>query len=185
MNRNIFIAVATAAAAASASPAMAAKADEAWAACIWEQVPASASNWLKMPVPKRGYGLAEVPPEYVLQFRLQAACYERLTPPGKERPPAFSAKAVRKALLASRPAGAAATDKVDPLAYRCVRYFVNDAQMKTPGGYEWGFGTDTTKAQFFSMTFLFAAKGGSVGLPQQGGLRKCSYIQADGTFRDA
>lgn len=167
-----------------ASPALAGKNDDAWAACIWEQVPTSASNWLKMPVPKSHYGLAEVPPEYVLQFRLQAACYERLTPPGKQRPPGFSAKAVRKALEARRPTAPGA-DRVDPKAYRCTRYFLNDTDMKTPAGFDWGFGEDTSKTQFFSMTFFFAAKGGSVGLPKQGGLRKCAFILADGTFADA
>lgn len=168
-----------------ASPAWAGKNDDAWAKCIWEQVPTSAFNWLKMPAPKNHYGLAEVPPEYALQFRLQAACFASMTAPGKERPPSFNAKAVRKALEAGRPASASA-DKVDPRAYRCTRYFLNDKEMKNPAGFDWGFGEDTGKPQFFSMTFMFAAKGGgAVGLPRQGGLRKCSYIQADGTFADA
>jgi len=172
------------AAALPASPALAGKNDDAWAKCIWEQVPASASNWLKLPVPKNHYGLAEVPPEYALQYRLQAACYGPMTAPGKERPPSFNAKSVRKALDAARPASIGA-DRVDPRAYRCTRYFLNDTEMKNPAGFDWGFGSDTSKAQFFSMTFMFAAKGGTVGLPKQGGLRKCAFIQADGTFADA
>lgn len=172
------------AAALSASPAKAGKNDDAWAKCIWEQVPASASNWLKMPAPKNHYGMAEVPPEYVLQFRLQAACYERLIPAGKKAPPRFSSKAVRAALEAQKPPSPG-PDVADPRAYRCTRYFLNDTEMKNAAGFDWGFGSDTSKAQFFSMMFLYAAKGGNVSLPSTGGLRKCAFIQADGTFADA
>ncbi len=168
----------------TASPAVAGKNDDAWAKCIWEQVPESASNWLKMPAPKQSYGLADAPPEYVLQFRLQAACYDRMIPAGKKSPPRFGAKAVRAALEAQRPSSPG-TDKVDPKAYRCTRYFLNDTEMKNPAGFDWGFGTDTSKAQFFAMTFLYSAKGGYTGLPTKGGLRKCAFIKADGTFADA
>jgi hypothetical protein len=164
---------------------LAGKTDDAWAACVWEKVPASASNWLKMPVPKRSYGLGEVPPEYVLQFRLQAACYEQMTPAGKERPPSFNAKAVRKSLEKLRLA-AVTEDKLDPKAFRCTRYFLNDTDQKSPAGFDWGFGTDTSKAQFFSIQYFFGAQGGgAVGLPGKGGLRKCAFIQSDGTFIDA
>lgn len=173
------------------SPAFAGKNDDAWAKCIWEQVPTSASNWLNMPVPKDPYGGVEVPsarthvpPEYILQFRLQAACFGPMTAPGDVRPRRFNAKAVRRSLEASRPAGVG-PDKVDPKAYRCTRYFLNDTERKNPAGYDWGFGSDTSKAQFFSMMFMFAAERGSVLLPSQGGLRKCAFIQADGTFDDA
>lgn len=168
-----------------AAPAAAgAKADQAWAQCIWDNVPTSAANWLKMPAPKQSYGMAEVPPEYVLQFRLQAACYERMIAPGKKGPPRFSAKAVRAALEAQRPASTG-PDVADPKAYRCTRYFLNDTEMKNAAGFDWGFGSDTSKAQFFSMTFLYSAKGGYASLPKQGGLRKCAFIQSDGTFADA
>jgi len=173
-----------------ASPAAAGKIDDAWAKCIWEQVPTSASNWLKMPAVKDPYRVnvpsarTEVPPEYVLQFRLQAACFGVMTAPGDIAPRKFNANAVRRALEASRPAGIG-PDKVDPKAYRCTRYFLNDTEMKNPAGYDWGFGSDTSKAQFFSMMLMFAADRGSVMLPREGGLRKCAFIQADGTFADA
>ena len=172
-------------AALPASPAFAGKNDDAWAKCIWEQVPTSASNWLKMPVPKNHYGLADVPAEYVLQFRLQAACYERMIPAGKKSPARFHSKAVRTALEAQRPPSPG-PDLADPRAYRCTRYFLNDTEMKNAAGFDWGFGSDTSKAQFFSMMFMYAGKGGgSVMLPKEGGLRKCAFIQADGTFADA
>lgn len=167
-----------------ASPALAGKTDDAWAKCIWEQVPTSASNWLKMPVPKESLWTTEVPPEFVLQFRLRAACFGQMTAPGDVGPAKFRAKAVRKALEATRPA-IIGPDKLDPKAYRCTRYFLNDTEMKKPAGYDWGFGSDTGKAQFFAMMVMFAAERGSVRLPSQGGLRKCAFIQADGTFADA
>jgi hypothetical protein len=167
------------------SPAVAGKSDDAWAGCLWEQVPTSAANWLKLPAPKRDYGLSDVPPEYVLQFRLQAACFDTMTPAGKTRPPSFNAKAVRKSLELIKPA-AISEDKSDPKAYRCSRYFLNDTELKTPAGFDWGFGDDTSKAQFMSISYFFAAeKGGAVGLPDQGGIRKCSYINSDGSFEDA
>jgi hypothetical protein len=174
----------------SASPALAGKIDDAWAKCIWEQVPTSASNWLKMPVPYDPYRGVEVPtertfapPEYNLQFRLQAACFGAMTAPGDVRPRRFNAKAVRRSLEASRPASLG-PDKVDPKAYRCTRYFLNDTEMKHPAGYDWGFGPDTDKAQLFSMMLIFPAKDRSVALPPQGGLRKCAFILADGRFAD-
>jgi hypothetical protein len=182
--RPALVAFAFSAAAFSATAAQAGRNDDSWARCLWEQVPTSAANWLKMPAPKSDYGLAAVPPEYVLQFRLQAACFDRLTPSGKSRPPGFNAKAVRAALERQQPM-AVEPDRIDPKAWRCTRYFENDTDRKIPAGYEWGFGTDTGKAQFFSIRFYFAAKGGSVGLPDRGGLRICSFIEADGTFQDA
>jgi hypothetical protein len=115
---------------------------------------------------------------------LQAACYERMIPAGKKAPARFNPKAVRTALEARRPPSPG-PDVVDPRAYRCARYFLNDTEMKNKAGFDWGFGSDTSRAQFFSMMFLYEAKGGSVSLPSQGGLRKCAFIQADGTFADA
>jgi hypothetical protein len=187
---NLFAALALALA-FPASPAAAGKTDDAWARCIWEQVPTSTSNWLAMPVPEDPYGgvhvpsaRTPVPPEYILQFRLQAACFGQMTAPGDVRPRKFNAKAVRRSLEAIRPASVG-PDKVDPKAYRCTRYFLNDTEMKNPAGYDWGFGSDTSQAQLFSIMFMFAAERGSVLLPSQGGLRKCAFIQADGTFDDA
>jgi hypothetical protein len=184
--RLAFIAFAFSAALFSATAAQAGKNDDAWARCIWEQVPTSAANWLKMPAPKSDYGLAAVPPEYALQFRLQAACFDRLTPSGKSHPPDFNAKAVRSALATLQPM-AVEPDKIDPKAWRCTRYFENDTAMKTPAGYDWGYGDDMSKARFYSITYFFAGtKGGTpVGLPTTGGLRKCQFILADGTFKDA
>lgn len=167
------------------SPARAGKSDDAWAQCLWSKVPTSTSNWLAMPAPKRNYGLSDPPREYVLQYRLQAACYAALTGSGKSRPASFNAGAVRKSLLKTRPATIGA-DVVDPRAFRCTRYFLNDTDRKNPGGSDWGFGEDTSQAQFFSVVYSFAAQGGGVvGLPNEGGQRVCAYIQPDGSFQAA
>jgi len=186
MMRPALVAFACVGAAFFSTAARAGKNDDAWARCIWEQVPRSAANWLRMPVPKSDYGLAAVPPEYVLQFRLQAACLDRLTPPGKSRPASFNAKAVRASLETLQPM-AVEPDRIDPKAWRCTLYFENDTEMKSPAGYDWGFGEDRSKPRFFSITFLFASRVASspVGLSRAGGLRKCQSILADGTFADA
>lgn len=167
------------------TPAIAGKKDDAWAKCLWEHVPTSANNWIGMSLPKSRSAMGDPKPEYALQFRLQAACYEKLTKEGKSRPSRFNAKKVRKALIATKPQEVL-EDTLDPKAYRCMRFFLNDKEMKTPAAYRWGFGEDTSQAQFFSVSYFYAAQGGgSVGLPESGGLEKCQFINADGTFTNA
>jgi hypothetical protein len=169
----------------AAAPALAGKNDDAWAQCIWQQVPTSAANWIAMPAPKSSYGLEDPEPAYVLQFRLRAACQERLTPAGKRYPPGFSAKKVRAALITTRPAQVGA-DQVEPNAYRCDLYFENDTEMKRKAGSDWGYGNPDDKKNFFTMRYFFAgASGRTVGLQEGAGLRRCRIIQSDGTFADA
>lgn len=170
-----------------AAPAAAgAKADQAWAQCIWHNVPTSAANWLKMPSPKTfwRYRGSQFPPELVLHYRLRAACHDRLVPPGKRQPPFFDSKGVRLALEAQRPESVG-PDKVDPMAYRCDRYFPEGRDIKVPAESEWGFGPDTSKAQFYVVTSNIVPQGGPGLLLKQGWPRRCSFIQADGTFQDA
>lgn len=148
----------SAASVVTAFPAIAGRNDDAWAQCIWDNVPRSAANWLAMPELRRSYGLQEVPPEYVLQFRLQAACHSQLTLAGRSAPPSFNSRAVRRSLARMRPQ-IISDDRLDPRAYRCTRFFLNDEQMERPAGYDWGFGGDTEQAQFSRITFFFAAQG--------------------------
>ena len=167
------------------APAYAGKSDDAWAKCLWETVPSSTNNWLAMPLPKRDYGLAQPPAEYVLQYRLQGACHEKLIPTGKKSPPSFNAKSIRLALEKMKPLGVR-SDLIDPKAFRCTRYFLNDTEFKNPAAYSWGFGEGSNEHIVSSITYFFAAQGGgSVGLPNSGGLKKCQWIKEDGTFIDA
>jgi hypothetical protein len=167
-----------------ASPAVAGKNDDAWAKCLWEQVPTSVANWLAMPPPKGGGDLNEPDPASLLQFRLLAACYERLTPPGKRRPPSFNAKKVRPLLVASRPAAIGPDQRV-PDAYRCDHYFEDDTEMKTRAGSDWGYGDPRDRKILSSVRSLFAGtKGGSVALAEGAGLHRCRTIRSDGTFAD-
>jgi hypothetical protein len=167
------------------SPAYAGKNDVAWAKCLWEKVPTSAGNWIVMPLPPKWQSPGEVQPEFALQNRLEASCRDALIPTGKKSAPSFNGKNVRAALIASKPK-LIGPDVVDPKAYLCRRYFLNDVDMKNPAGFRWGYGSDTSKAQFGSMSLIFAAKGGgSVGLPESGGLEKCSWIQSDGSMTNA
>ncbi|MDJ0642058.1 MAG: hypothetical protein QNJ15_04510 [Erythrobacter sp.] len=163
----------------AATPASAGKKDDAWAACIWETVPASAANWVEMPMPERRQGIGEIKPEFALKYRLQAACFEKLTKEGKKRPHGFNDKKVRKALIAMKPDNPG-EDTIEPLAYVCRRYFRNDTEFERPAGYRWGFGPDTSQAQFFSLSFVFAGGGGSLG--EHGGISRCDLILADGSL---
>ena len=170
---------------ATATPAHANKNDDAWAACLWDKVPTSANNWLNLPEPSKYQDLGAIKPEFALQNRLEAACRQAMLPAGKESAPRFSVRNVRASLIALKPS-VVGQDTVDPRAYVCTRYFLNDKEMKNPGAYRWGFGEDTTQAQLGSMSLMFAAVGGgSVGLPDTGGIEKCEYVQADGTLNDA
>jgi hypothetical protein len=169
----------------TATPALANKNDDAWAACLWDKVPTSANNWLNFPEPSKYQDLGAIKPEFALQNRLEAACRRAMVPAGKESAPRFSVRNVRAALIASKPS-TVGQDTLDPRAYVCTRYFLSDKEMNNPAAYRWGFGEDTTQAQLGSMSLMFAAVGGgSVGLPDTGGLEKCEYVQADGTLKDA
>jgi hypothetical protein len=169
----------------STSPALAGKKDDAWAQCLWEKAPLSAANWLAMPIAERWPGPNGASPAALLEFRLRAACHTQLTPPGKRYPPSLMAKAVRASLERIRPS-VVGTNEIDPRAYQCTRYFLNDTELKTPAAYAWGFGDFDSGTKFSSMSFTFAAKGGGgVGLPETGGLRKCQVIKSDGSLADA
>lgn len=169
----------------AATPAVAGRNDDAWAACLWQKAPVSASNWLAMPAPKRDYGLGEPEPSYVLEMRLRAACHDRMIAAGKTAPPSFGTGAVRRALIATRPDTLPA-EEADPQAYRCDLFFENDPEMNTLTGTDWGFGASRDGKQLGSIRMFFAAKsGGSVGLTEGGGIRRCRLIQTDGSYKDA
>jgi len=165
--------------------AIAGKSDDAWAACIWSKTPKSASNWLAMPEPGRRLGIDKPTPDFLLKFRVQAACHEDMTPAGKKQPPSLESKKVRAILAKTKPS-TIGSDVVDPKAFQCTRYFLNDKEMKNPAEYKWGFGDLDTGKIFSSIQYFFAAQGGgSVGLPETGGLRKCQWINDDGSLTDA
>jgi hypothetical protein len=167
------------------SAALAAKKDDAWAACIWSKTPKSAANWLLMPEPERRLGIGKPKPEYLLGFRVEAACHDDMTPAGEKGPPSFNTKNIRASLAKSKPSSIG-PDISDPRAFQCTRYFLNDQEMKNPAEYKWGFGDPAKGKIFTSIQYFFAAQGGgSVGLPETGGLRKCQWINDDGSLTDA
>jgi len=161
--------------------AHAGKKDEAWAKCIWENMPTSADNWIALPLPMRSQGISQIKPEVALQYRLRAACAKKLTAEGESRPLRFSSKKVRKSLIASKPE-IIGDDKVEPMAFVCSRYFLNDTELKRPAAFHWGYGPDTSKVQFFKMSLIFSGQRGGVGLPDEGGLKKCERVKNDGAL---
>ena len=156
-----------------------------WAQCLWESVPKSAANWLAMPDEKTEFGATTRTPRELLEYRLQAACFDKLTPQGKKFPIDFAPKKVRAALELSKPASVG-PDAIDPKAYQCTRYFRDDAELKNPAALKWGFGEFETGHAFASVSYVFATKGGGgVGLPETGGVYKCKWIKEDGSLVDA
>lgn len=169
----------------AASPALAGKKDDAWAQCLLESAPKSVANWLKLPAGERRLGLERPSPEFLLRIRLQAACHTRLIVDGKKFPPSFDGKKVRES-LAKMQQPQADHDIVEPRAFQCTRFFLNDTEMKAPAAYSWGFGDFDTGTIFSSVQFMFAASGGgSVGLPDTGGLKKCQLIDENGMLMNA
>jgi hypothetical protein len=156
-----------------------------WAQCLWENVPQSAANWLAMPDAKTEWGSTTKSPKELLEYRLQAACFDKLIPQSKKFAIDFSPKKVRAALGASKPTSIG-HDLVDPKAFQCRRFFKNDVEMQTPAAFKWGFGDFESGHAFASVSYVFAAQGGGgVGLPDAGGLYKCQWIKEDGTLIDA
>ena len=102
----------------SAIPARAASPADAWAQCLWQQVPTSANNWLNMPEPNSNQDDEASARFFHLKFRLLSACTKLVMEPGKSVPPSFKHKAVRDALAKSKPANLA-QDKIDPYLYVC------------------------------------------------------------------
>jgi hypothetical protein len=161
------------------------KKEEAVAACLWEVAPVSTVNYLKLPAPQRHQGISGIAPEYALRRRLDAACLDALLDNGVSRPREVSERKLRAALEATRPA-VVPTEERDPKAFVCTRFFENDTEMKNPAEFRWGYGDDFTKAQFETMSFIFAAKnGGGLGLAKDGGLSKCQFVQPDGSLKNA
>jgi hypothetical protein len=169
----------------SSAEAKGSKKEDQWAQCLWETVPQSSANWLDMPnKDKAKFGPVQSP-RTLLEYRLQAACFERLKLVGKSYPIGFSSEKVRRSLELSRP-NSVGVDTFDPKAFQCERFFTNDTDMKNPAAYKWGFGDFDSGPVFASISYIFAAeKGGGLGLPETGGLHKCHWINSDGTLTDA
>ena len=161
------------------------KKEEQWAQCLWQTVPRSAANWLAMSNESSDRDAKEKTASELLEYRLQAACFDKLKPVGKKYPIGFSSGKVRAALASAKPT-AIGDDIVDPKAFKCVRYFLSDTELKNPAAFKWGFGDFDTGHAFASMSYIYAAAGGGgVGLPDTGGLYKCQWINSDGTLTDA
>lgn len=168
-----------------AMPAHASKKDDAWAACLWDQVPTTASNWLAMTPVKGGWEKMPTPPDYAIEWRLKAACFDFLKPQNKKWPPSFYGKNVRAALLATRPA-LIRTDKIEPVGFRCDLYFENDTELKNRAGFDWGVKAKTGDVIFQTMRYGFAGENKAVvQLTEGGGIRKCYRVLADGSMTDA
>ncbi len=168
------------------SPALAGKKDDAWAKCLWEQVPTSSANWVAMsPGGDEKYNIDAETPERAIQYRLRAACERLLTPVGKKRAPSLMPKAVKAALLATKPESVG-PDRVEPKAFRCDYSFENDTELKTRARFEWGF-EDSMGRQIWTTTdFGFAGGGGgAVYLTKDAGIKKCFTVKNDGTLADA
>ncbi|MBB6122660.1 hypothetical protein [Sphingobium subterraneum] len=156
-----------------ANPALAAKKEDAWAQCLWKNVPTSSANWLalKPPVEKSRLDAPETP-DVTLQYRLRASCERELTPLGKKWAPTFSAEKVRAALSATRPASIG-PDQMQPKAFRCDYYFEDDLQLKTRARFEWGFEDEAGRQIWSSVDYGFAGtKGGAVFLTKGAGIKK-------------
>lgn len=164
--------------------AFAGKNDDLWAQCIWDKVPTSAANWLSLPFDKNE-NASKPSRSTLLSYRLRAACHKQMIPEGKDYPTRFNTKAVRASLERIKPAEIG-PDKIDPRAYQCVRFFLNDTEMKNPAAYDWAFGDFDKGTSIMSVYYQFAAEGGgAVGLTKNGGLKKCSFISDNGSLIDA
>lgn len=167
-------------------PAFAGKKDDAWAQCIWKNVPTTASNWLAIepPIEKARFDAPESADE-LLVYRIRAACERELTPAGKKWPPSFNAKKVKIALQSIRPSNIG-SDKLEPNAFRCDYYFEDDKELKTRARFEWGY-EDTVGRQIWTTTdYGFATtKGGALYLTKGAGIKKCFVVQSDGSLTDA
>jgi hypothetical protein len=168
------------------APAWAGKKDDAWAKCLWEQVPTTSANWLAMsPQSAEKYSTGPETPDKAIVYRLRAACERLLTPPGKKWPPSMYAKNVRVVLAATRPA-VIGQDKAAPKAIRCDYYFENDKELKTRARFEWGVEDEAGRTIWTTTDFGFAgAGGGAVYLTKGAGIKKCFTVRDDGTLADA
>jgi hypothetical protein len=170
---------------ALAAPAYAGKKDTAWAACLWEQVPTTANNWLAMSPSESGFETLPTPSDYALQWRLQAACYDILKPANKKWPPTFNAKSIRAALLAAKPA-TIRPDSADPTGFRCDLYFENDTELKNRAGFYWGVRAKQVEVVYLRMQYGFKTENGGVArLADGAGIRKCFRVLADGSLTNA
>jgi hypothetical protein len=167
------------------TPVYAGKKDDAWAKCLWEQVPTTANNWLLMAPAKVDYDKNPTPPEYAIEWRLQAACFDVLKPANKKWPPSFNAKAVRATLAATKPA-VVGTDKIDPIGFRCDLFFEDDVEGKSRAGFDWGVKAGHGDVVFLKMRYGFkSVSGGAVQLQEGAGIRKCYRVLTDGTMINA
>ena len=167
------------------TPAYAGKNEDAWASCLWAQVPTTANNWLNMVPTKDGWARLQTPPDYAIEWRLQAACFDILKPANKKWPPSFYGKKLRVAMLATKPLSIG-PDIVDPTGFRCDLYFEDDLELKNRAGFDWGIEAKSGDVIFQTTRYGFAGTGNAtVQLANGAGIRKCFRVLADGSLTDA
>ena len=127
-----------------------AKVVDPWAACIWHRAPESATNWLdKFPV-KKNTGWGDGTPAKHLQMRIIAACFDVKSPKIPLYIGSTEAGLLQNILRSARPKVAFPADLEARDTFYCSVFFEDDADGKFPAGYDYGYGTDTSKAQIAS-----------------------------------
>ena len=166
-------------------PVFAGKKDDAWAQCLWKNVPTTTSSWLATkPVGEKARFDAPETADVTIVYRLRAACERELTPAGKKWPPSLNAKKVKIALEVSKPV-VIEPDNVEPKAFRCDYYFEDDKELKTRARFEWGYEDNVGRQIWTNTDYGFAgAKGGAVYLTKGAGIKKCFIVQSDGSLAD-
>jgi hypothetical protein len=127
---------------------------EAWAKCVWQRLPASASNFVAMPRLKKGSYYGEESDGFRLLMRLSSACHGERPVPGSIDSDRELHRKLQTALTAARPAAVGA-DVFDQPTYRCEVFFEDDSAMQRVAGVDWGFGEDRTKRQLRNSRQVF------------------------------
>lgn len=127
---------------------------EAWAKCVWERLPASASTFLGMPRLKKGSYYGDESAGFRLLMRLSSACHSERPVPGSIDSDRELHRRLQTALIAARPAAVGA-DVFDQPTYRCEVFFEDDSAMQRVAGVDWGFGEDQTQRQLRNSRQIF------------------------------
>ena len=151
--------------------------------------------------------------ELNLQMRIVSACFEFEVPKsefGSNDPQNISPFWLQRVLRKSSHRRPKPADLIEPRAFRCDLFFPDDAQHKFPAGTNFGFGDDLSKSQIIASRIAYGSNGElrsidgpstvrrvstySAAINEQKGpfvvaeisaRRHCSYIQNDGSLKDA
>ena len=117
--------------------------EEAWARCLWKEVPTSSANWLAMDAAGFPPGVGAPVPGELLKARLLGACAEDLAPPGRPVAGTPDWPVLQRRLATGRPE-LIAPDVADPHAFVCEQFFADDATLSDVAAYDWGYGDFNT-----------------------------------------